>query len=399
MRTASDALKALLATRQFFSADLYTFTLPSGDVLRYTSFDVDVTANGNTYSSALGWERTQARWQVGLTVDTMDVTLHATPDQLLNGVPIIESIAAGDWDGALCTVERAFMATPRDTSAGTVIIFSGWVGQVTEIGRIHAKMQLRSKMGLLNTGLPKALFGPSCRHVLFDSGCGLDRASFTTTGSVGAGSTTSVIQTGLTPVATLPGPTSAPTLGGTTASDVNLPYPITYWVCVTYTTAYGETTPSPETGWTIAVSNGLLTVASPPAVAGATGWNVYIGFESGNEQLQNVTPLTIGTNYTIPKNGIYASGQPAIDIPSKGWYAQGVIAFTSGANAGSRRVIESNNGGSLTLRVPLAFAPSAGDTFSISPGCDHSMAACNTKFNNLIHFGGEPYVPIPETTL
>src|SRR5260370_23677993 len=51
MTPASAALKALLATRSFAVADLYTFTLVGGGVLRYTSYDTDILYNGNTYAS------------------------------------------------------------------------------------------------------------------------------------------------------------------------------------------------------------------------------------------------------------------------------------------------------------------------------------------------------------
>ena len=97
--------------------------------------------------------------------------------------------------------------------------------------------------------------------------------------------------------------------------------------------------------------------------------------------------------------GVYSSGTRSLDITSNGFYALGVISFTSGVNAGRKRVIESNTGGAVTLRVPLPVASAAGDAFTISPGCDHAMATCNNKFNNLIHFGGQPFIAIPETTL
>jgi hypothetical protein len=67
MRTASAGLTALLASGQFFMADLYEFTLITGQTLYYyTSFDQDITSGGNTYSSGLGWERTQWKLSVGL---------------------------------------------------------------------------------------------------------------------------------------------------------------------------------------------------------------------------------------------------------------------------------------------------------------------------------------------
>lgn len=36
---------------------------------------------------------------------------------------------------------------------------------------------------------------------------------------------------------------------------------------------------------------------------------------------------------------------------------------------------------------------SAGDAFTIYPGCDKQQSTCSAKFNNLIHFRGFPYVP------
>src|SRR5271170_7414837 len=51
----------------------------------------------------------------------------------------------------------------------------------------------------------------------------------------------------------------------------------------------------------VAVGTGQrFTVPSPPADAAglATGWNVYVG-TSGNENLQNSTPIPIGTGFTL----------------------------------------------------------------------------------------------------
>jgi hypothetical protein len=395
MRTASADLQTLLASRLFLTADCYTFTLPSGTVLKYTSFDTNVGA----FATGVGFERSTAKWSTGLQVDTMDVTLHARPDQTVDGTPIIEAIAAGDWDGAQATVERAFMplSTPG-IQTGTILIFSGWFGEIAEVGRIHAKIQLQSKMALLNTALPKALYQPGCRHVLFDSGCTLNRADFTTAGTVGAGSTTSTINTGTTPVAILPGPVDAPTISSASATGVLLPVPARYFATATYTTAYGETTASPESQLLLTSGQGnhLVHVASPPSVSGATGWNVYMSLDTGDEQLQNTIPLAIGSNFVMPAAGLYLSGQRTPTATSQGFFAQGVITFTSGLNVGRRRAIESNTGGTITLRVPLPIAPEAGDAFNMTPGCDHTMATCLNKFSNLAHYGGFNFIPVPE---
>src|SRR5258705_457579 len=57
MKTAPTGLVTLLGTGQFVFCDLYQFTLATGQVLRYTTSDVDITYAGNTYSSALFFDQ------------------------------------------------------------------------------------------------------------------------------------------------------------------------------------------------------------------------------------------------------------------------------------------------------------------------------------------------------
>lgn len=80
-----------------------------------------------------------------------------------------------------------------------------------------------------------------------------------------------------------------------------------------------------------------------------------------------------------------------------GHFALGVVAFTSGANAGISRTVKTFAGGLVTLIAPLPFAPAVGDAFSIYPGCDKTQATCTNKFANLPRFRGQPYIPVPET--
>jgi len=94
---------------------------------------------------------------------------------------------------------------------------------------------------------------------------------------------------------------AATTLGQTAGT-----HPGTYYVRYTYYTTdgfegaghAGETKASVEQSFTVTAGNDL-TVASPPAAIGLTGWNVYISDSAGNEKLQNSPPIDIGTNYTL----------------------------------------------------------------------------------------------------
>lgn len=81
-----------------------------------------------------------------------------------------------------------------------------------------------------------------------------------------------------------------------------------------------------------------------------------------------------------------------------GYFDLGTISFTSGVLSGQSRTIKGylNAAGALVLLTPLTAAPAAGDTFTAYPGCDKSQATCTSKFSNLAHFRGFPYVPQPE---
>jgi uncharacterized phage protein (TIGR02218 family) len=80
-----------------------------------------------------------------------------------------------------------------------------------------------------------------------------------------------------------------------------------------------------------------------------------------------------------------------------GEHAQGSLVWTSGANANVRQTIRSVAvGAALYPLYPSPVAPTPGDAFTVSAGCDHTQATCLGRFNNLANFRGFPYVPPPQ---
>ncbi|MES1260680.1 MAG: DUF2163 domain-containing protein [Acidobacteriota bacterium] len=402
MVTASAALVDFLASgAPCWQADLYTFSLLDGSVLRCSSHDRPITYGGDVYA-ALGpyIERSAIKLGLGLTASKIDVAIIADSNALVESQAILLTIAQGKWTQAGVTVRRGFMPTPGDCNLGgagdgTIIRFVGQVGAISEVGPLHAKFEVRDLLWQLNRPLPQNLYQPGCWHRLFDAGCTLHEADFTSTGTVASGSSTTVIHTGLTNDSNIPGPpASAPTLSST-AGPVAIPA-ATYYVTVTYTTALGETVASAEASITV-VAGRVVKVNSPASATGATGWNCYVGLGAGNEQRQNGAPIAIGTDYTMPAEGFYLSGILPPAFPTNGYWAQGVITFTSGPLAGtSAYVIASDGSGAVQLEVPLPIAPAAGVGFRIIPGCDKMPSTCQGKFNNLIHISAFPHVPTPE---
>jgi len=80
-----------------------------------------------------------------------------------------------------------------------------------------------------------------------------------------------------------------------------------------------------------------------------------------------------------------------------GFFTNGVLTFTSGANSGARFAIKTHRQDSAQAQIALWSAPAqdpvAGDTFSIVAGCDKSPDACQNKFANIVNFRGFPHMP------
>jgi len=70
-----------------------------------------------------------------------------------------------------------------------------------------------------------------------------------------------------------------------------------------------------------------------------------------------------------------------------GWFNGGMIQY-----AGNYRFILSHVGNSITLSRPLA-GLTAGISVDLYAGCDHAKETCSAKFNNIVNFGGFPWVP------
>jgi uncharacterized phage protein (TIGR02218 family) len=291
MKPASTALQALLASRQFSAADLYTFTLIGGGVLCYCSGDRDITAGGHVFSAQGPLidrkdNKAKCHWKIGVEVDTLVFDVMPQASDLVNGQPFLAACVQGAFDGAELQLERAFMASYGDTSAGTVIMFVGRVAEI-DFGRAVATFTINSHLELLNLQLPRNLWQPGCVNSLGDASCGVDLAGFGIAGNTAAGSSASVVTASL--------------------------------------------------------------------------------------------------------------------AQASGYFDQGKIAFSSGANAGLTRSVKSwvtGSPGTIALLAPLPNAPAAGDVFTIYPGCDKTLGANGcAKFANTARFKGYPYVPTPDTAV
>jgi len=299
MRPAPTGLASFLASsREFLMADLYTFALTHGEVLRYSGYSVPFTvpagyfppqslnaAAGGTFILGPRFGRTLVTTKIGVQTDTVPIEIFAGANDLIGNLTWQNAFRLGVFDGAKIEVSRLVCLPPAGVGigalVGAIVWFQGYVGEV-QIGRSMITVTANSMLGYLNVQYPRRLWQHDCTHVFGDTMCQFDRNSMAVLVVAQINSTQSQISTGFNP-----------------------------------------------------------------------------------------TPATL--------------------------YDQGTMIGNSGQNTGFKRGIASaNTGGIAFLTVPFLYPVAVGDTFTMLPGCDHSIATCQNTFNNLAHHGGFPYIPPPE---
>lgn len=93
----------------------------------------------------------------------------------------------------------------------------------------------------------------------------------------------------------------------------------------------------------------------------------------------------VGEVTDITGNDITVDG---LDGESDGYYSAGYMM----APDGDRRMVLSHAGEVATLWIPFSNL-SVGDMVTVYAGCDNTLAVCKSKFNNVVNYGGFPYVP------
>jgi hypothetical protein len=199
MRPCSAALAAYLATHDnVVVADLYTFALASGEVLRYSGWTTALSILGTAFPNgslnystgssamfALGprFGRSKVTTRIGVAPAELDVEVFAGAADLVGTFPFADAVRLGLFDGATVELDRLF-APPQtagsgalDTSLGALLWFYGRVAD-SDVGRAKTAIKVKSLMNLLAIQqMPRRLYQASCGHVFGDAMCGYDRAA------------------------------------------------------------------------------------------------------------------------------------------------------------------------------------------------------------------------------
>jgi uncharacterized phage protein (TIGR02218 family) len=187
--TSTGALAALLNGGGIINkADVYTVTLPTGQVLRWSGSDVAMTVHSNLFAIGPGIVRNRMRWVVGVETSTLDLTLTDIAGTSINGVPLYAFARARGFFGAWVLLERVFWGGADSGPVGALHWFSGRVAEC-EVDRYAARITARSATELLDVQVPRDVYQPGCLNTLGDALCGVNLATATASGAAGSAST------------------------------------------------------------------------------------------------------------------------------------------------------------------------------------------------------------------
>lgn len=305
MKSATTLTQSILSSGIYELVELYDITLATGQTYHFTAGEVplsgiSVTTKQGTqgpfnYVTGLTTVRDKLTQKTGTDAGSMDL-LMANSDgsaPTLAGYPIMQAARYGFLDGAKVQLNKLFLNPSIGVNTNAVGWFLGTIQDI-DADRFLLHITLEDFLAYLgNQQMPRLLFQVGCFHNVYDQGCGLLKANFTSTGTI----------------------------------------------------------------------------------------------SSVGDSAHFVTNLS----------------------QVSGYFNAGVLTFTSGALNGVQGPVNSftqSSGGAFAMRFPFPVAPSVGDTFSVYPWCNKQQATCSNAstsvgppFNNLAHFAGQPYIPVPETIL
>jgi hypothetical protein len=194
MKTATTALiNFLLDAQEFVRADLYTFTLIGGGVLRYVSCSMPITYDGAMFNVGPPISDAGVQNSRGTNAGSVDVTVLGDERFLVNGEQVLDFVENLGLDGATVRIDRVFAASWSAMAVsgpvGGYCRFSGRVSEPKELGVTQVVITATDYRDCLNQPFPADVYQTACLNVFGDPvTCGVDVAALTVSGTVASGS-------------------------------------------------------------------------------------------------------------------------------------------------------------------------------------------------------------------
>lgn len=327
-----------------------------------TDFDAGSPSVSRTYLSIIGGTDSDVQTSNALTVDTFDQ----------RGPLSTQSINESDMYASRFDHSPFifFAVNYNDLTQGIYRLRDGWLGKIT-LDRDAFVEEMQGMMDALKRAIGK-LVNPLCPYNLGDypfaapyrGRCTKDLTDFTVSGTLESISDDQA--TLFDSARTELGPAGSVSITNVTNSNP----------CVI----------------TTATDLGLID-GDRISLAGIGGMPLINGVEVLHNPGTNTFEIALDTSDS-GTYGTYTSGGTATPlVADSGYFGAGLCTINSGPNIDKSREIKSSDVGQWTLQLPFDPALTGTEDYTLIAGCNKTTTHCDVKFDNLINFGGFPFVP------
>jgi hypothetical protein len=359
-KTITAGLETHIAQEVTTLASLWHVIRADGQEFFFTDHDADIVFEGDTYEASVGYNRTAVANQVGLSVDNLDVSGFLDSSALTDS-----DLRAGLYDHAEVSISLVNYA---DLTQGKLQLRRGRFGEVTysDSGTFNTELRGLSQAYSQSIG---EVYTATCRADLGDSRCKIPILP-----DVVLRSTVYVAGDFVRASGDLDG-FNAAQVAAAIPGLITEDFDDRIYVCTT-----GGTTDTTQPTYDTTVGN--------PTTDGTAI------FEAVEAWTRAAVVATVTDNRTFT---ITVTESRAVD----NWFKFGAVIWDTGDNSELGKEIKAwvNSTTEVTLFLTMPFSIQIGDKLGIYAGCDKTLSTCIAKFDNVINFRGEPYLPGPDALL
>jgi len=150
-----------------------------------------------------------------------------------------------------------------------------------------------------------------------------------------------------------------------------------------------------ELGFTVELRGLAQALNQPQGRVYQYGCDAIVGDQRCTVNL--ATAIFRGTGTVVAAEGNRILSVAGLGTFAASWFEGGALAWATGANAGRSGNVKAHRVTGTLAVIELwratGSAVAAGDTFTVTAGCDRQFATCRDKFSNSANFRGFPHMP------
>lgn len=447
MKTFSASLLSSYANRVSTITSCVKIIRLDGVTYRFTSLDKNLIIDGETYLSSYSFNPTAYTSALGLQIENMEI--EGAVDSLnIDDFDIFKNLFYGSqvW---------FFSVDYRNLSAGKDKILYGTVGEIELTDKMF-KFEVRG-MSKRYDNLYASYYGKICRARLGDSRCGIDISSYILNGTVNNSNSNTFISTNYikldmkilntyaqTRIFDVLFYNSADELVTVKTVSMIVPYncvcqdgsgiggpidkiidnSVLTWACLNpigttyYISGIIFEFNKKENISKIIIkddptynSGNIITQVDISSSVNYYTWKSEASILTASYRAGDT--VTIPLSYILVTDGTNKFRFVSNDIKNankeNNYFQYGNITWLTGLNKGLQtEIIQADSSGNVELALPTVYDIQSGDTFNMTPGCNHLLVGndgtvatghCKTKYNNVLNFRGEAYLPNEDVIL